>query len=55
MKREILSDATNSATAGAVPVRLGPLKYGPCGIQTSYKYQPFHFEYRVLQLPIGNT
>jgi hypothetical protein len=26
MKREILSDATNSASLRAVPVRLGPLK-----------------------------
>jgi hypothetical protein len=55
MKREILSDVTNSATPRAVPVRLGQLNCGPCGIQTSYKYQPFHFEYRVLQFPVGNT
>jgi hypothetical protein len=55
MKREILSDATNSATLRAVSVRLGPLKYGPCVKQASYKYQPFHLEYRVPQLPICNT
>jgi hypothetical protein len=54
MKREILSYATNSATLRVVPVRLGTLKYGTCVKQTSYRYEPFHFEYRVSQLPVGN-